>query len=167
MFGAWGAHQKPSTAAKLPPDSKILGVVRPLSCISEGDSHNKLHILEGAGQKQGVTGLRLHWDHTQVQQVSGSKHPLQLHSRVGGSPPSPQPGHPRTCLAGQQGNRLDFGCHWYLKAHPPQLLTVTAWAVWPLNTTEKSHFLPDCECLTTYETYGCHCLPTPSEVCDL
>lgn len=91
MFVAWSAHQKPSTAAKLPPGSKTLSVVQPLLCISKADSHDKLHILKGPGEKQGMTGLRLHRDHTQVQQVSGSKHLLQLHREVGGSPPFPSP----------------------------------------------------------------------------
>lgn len=47
------------------------------------------------------------------------KAPLQLQSRVGGSSPFPQPCHPRICPAGQQGKRLSFGCHSYLKTHPP------------------------------------------------
>lgn len=90
-FVAWGAHQKPGTAAKFPPGSKTLSVVQPLLCISKGDALNKLHILKEPGEKQGVTGLRLHWDHTQLQQISGSRHPLQLQSRLGGSPSFPQP----------------------------------------------------------------------------
>lgn len=110
MFGAWDAHQKPSTAAKLPPGSKILGVVQPLSCISKGDSHNKLQILEGAGQKQGVTGLRLHWDHTQVQQVQGQNNPFS--STAGWEVPLPLPSQ-ATLGPALQGSK---GTGWTLDA---------------------------------------------------
>lgn len=90
MFVAWGAHQKPGTAAKFPPGSRTLNVVQPILCTSKGDAPDRLHFLKGPSE-QGVTGLRLHWDHTQLQQISGSRQPLQLQSRVGRSSPFPQP----------------------------------------------------------------------------
>lgn len=47
--------------------------------------------------------------------ASRPKHLLQLHSGVGGSPSLPQ--YPRACHAQQQGRRLHFQCHSYLKVH--------------------------------------------------
>lgn len=105
MFVAWGAHQKPGTAAKFSPGSKALGVVQPTLGSHPGAANFRVKTHPSAPKQGG-----------RFPSLSPALPPWDLPCRA----------------AGEEAElRMPFLPE---GTSPSQIFTATTQVVWPLNT---------------------------------